>query len=135
LIHQAIEETLRFDSPVAAIPRIPLEDFDYQGCTIRRGQIIQLVISAANRDPRGFENPQQFDIERHPGAIVSFGHGLHTCLGAQLAREETRIALETLYRRMPNLTLDRSREITWYRNVGNRGPVNLPVVFEQRQKA
>jgi cytochrome P450 len=129
LMQQAIEETLRFESPVAAIPRVPLQDFDYKGNTIKKGQLVQLVISSANRDSLVFENPERFDINRRPGAVVSFGHGPHTCLGAQLAREETRIALETLYRRMPNLALDNTREITWYRNVGNRGPVNLPVVF------
>jgi cytochrome P450 len=129
LMHQAVEETLRFESPVAAIPRIPIEDFAFQGVTFKAGQIVQLVISSANRDPRAFTDPDRFDISRRPSPIVSFGHGPHTCLGAHLAREETRIALESLYRRMPTLALDRTRPITWYRNLGNRGPVNLPVVF------
>jgi hypothetical protein len=69
-----------------------------------------------------FENPDRFDINRPDAALVSFGHRPHTCLGAQLAREETRIALEMLYRRMPNLAIDQTRKTTWYRNLGNRGP-------------
>jgi cytochrome P450 len=129
LMHLAVEETLRFESPVATIPRIPIEDFEYKGSSIKKGQIVQLLIGSANRDPRVFESPERFDINRRTAALASFGHGPHTCLGAQLAREETRIALETLYRRMPRLAIDPSREVTWYRNVGNRGPVNLPVVF------
>jgi Cytochrome P450 len=68
LMHQAIEETLRFESPVAAIPRVPLQDFDYRGARIKKGEIVQLVISSANRDPRVFANPERFDIDRRPGA-------------------------------------------------------------------
>ncbi len=60
---------------------------------------------------------------------MSFCHGPHGCLGAHLAREETRIALETLFRRMPDLRLDESSEIQWYRNAGNRGPEALPLIF------
>lgn len=68
-------------------------------------------------------------ITRHEGGSVSFGHGAHDCLGVLLAMEQTQIALETLFRRLPGLRLDESGEIRWYRNAANRGPSSLPIVF------
>jgi cytochrome P450 len=129
LLPNAIEETLRVEPPVTLIPRIALEDFDYQGNTIRRGQIVQLSIASANRDAAHFADADRFDVRRAPSQILSFGYGPHGCLGGHLARVETRIALETLFARMPGLRLDETRQIEWYRNAGNRGPITLPVVF------
>ncbi len=100
-----------------------------RGNTIRRGQIVQLSIASANRDAAHFPDPERFDITRAPGRVLSFGHGPHGCLGAHLAREQTRIALDTLFRRFPDLRLDETRPIQWYRNAGNRGPMTLPVLF------
>jgi cytochrome P450 len=128
-LHGAIEETLRYETPVTMIPRIPLVDVEVRGVRIPAGAIVQLVIVAANRDPERFTDPDRFDIGRHEAHILSFGTGPHRCIGAGLAMEEARIALETLFRRMPALRLDESRPITWYRNAGNRGPINLPVTF------
>ena len=88
-----------------------------------------MSIASANRDATRFTDPDGFDITRHPGGSLSFGHGAHGCLGAPLVMEQTQIALETLFRRMPGLKLDESREIQWYRNAANRGPSSLPVVF------
>lgn len=129
LLTNAVEETLRYEPPVTLIPRIALEDFELHGNTIREGQIVQLSIASANRDEAHFSNPDAFDISRKPGRYLSFGFGPHGCLGAPLAKLESRIALETLFSRMPGLKLDESREIVWYRNAANRGPINLPVVF------
>ncbi len=129
LLRNAIEETLRYEPPVTLIPRIALEDLELQGNTIRKGQIVQLSIASANRDTAHFPDPDRFDITRKPGRHLSFGHGPHGCLGALLAMEEAQIALETLFRRMPDLGLDESREIKWYRNAANRGPESLPLVF------
>ena len=129
LLRNAIEETLRYEPPVTLIPRIALEDFELRGNTIRKGQIVQLSIASANRDATHFPNPSRFDITRKPGRSMSFGHGPHGCLGALLAMEEAQIALETLFRRLPDLSLDESREIKWYRNAANRGPESLPLVF------
>jgi cytochrome P450 len=84
---------------------------------------------AANRDPAHFPDAECFDISRLPGKHLSFGYGPHGCLGATLAREQARIALATLFRRMPGLQLDRRQPIQWYRNAGNRGPITLPLVF------
>lgn len=128
LLRNAIEETLRYEPPVSLIPRITLEDFDLHGNTIRAGQIVQLSIASANRDAAHFPDSDRFDISRKPGRYLSFGP--HGCLGAPLAKEETRMALETLFRRMPNIKLDESKEIKWYRNAANRGPAVLPLVFD-----
>jgi cytochrome P450 len=129
LLPQAIEETLRYEPPVTLIPRVALEDFDQQDGHVQQGQIMQLSIASANRDAAHFPDPDRFDITRPAGRTLSFGFGPHGCLGAHLAREEARIALETIFRRMPNLELDQSRPIEWYRNAGNRGPITLPVTF------
>jgi cytochrome P450 len=132
LLRNAIEETLRYEPPVTLIPRIALEDFELRGETIRKGQIVQLSIASANRDRAHFPDPDRFDITRTPGRILSFGYGPHGCLGAPLAMEEAQIAVETLFRRMPGLRLDDSRQIRWYRNAANRGPESLPLVFSER---
>ena len=100
-----------------------------RGSTIRPGQIVQLSIASTNRDAAYVPAPDRFDITRCPGRVLSVGHGPHGCLGAHLAREQTRVALATLFRRLPNLRLDASREIRWYRNAGNRGPEALPLHF------
>lgn len=129
LLQNAIMETLRYEPPVTLIPRIALEDIALDGNTIRRGEIVQLSIASANRDESQFPRADVFDITRAPGRIMSFGHGAHSCLGAPLALEESRMALETLFRRMPRLRLDENRPIRWYRNAANRGPESLPLVF------
>jgi cytochrome P450 len=130
LLHNVIEETLRYEPPVTLIPRIALEDFDLRGNAIQRGQLVQLSIASANRDSAHFPEAERFDISRAPGKHLSSGHGPHGCLGASLAREQASIALTTLFQRWARLRLDPSRPIQWYRNAGNRGPITLPLVFE-----
>jgi cytochrome P450 len=127
LIHNAVEEALRYEPPVTMIPRVALEDMELRGQTIRAGQIVQLNLAAANRDPAYVADPERFDITRKPSRHMSFAVGAHACLGGLLAREQTRIVLETLFRQMPGLRLDAERPIEWYRNAGNRGPITLPV--------
>jgi cytochrome P450 len=130
LLDSVIEEALRFEPPVAAIPRIPTEDIVVLGQKIPAGEIIQLSIVAANRDPSKFPDPDRFDAARDPRGVLSFGHGPHGCIGARLAREQARIALEVLFGRAGGPMLpDESRDITWYRNAGNRGPETLPVLI------
>jgi cytochrome P450 len=129
LLHNAIEETLRYEPPVTLIPRVAGEDFPWKGQLIRRGEVVQLSIASANRDAAHFPDAERFDISRAPGKHLSFGLGPHGCLGATLAREQARIALTALLRRMPGMRIDQSRPIRWYRNAGNRGPINLPLVF------
>jgi cytochrome P450 len=129
LLTNAIEETLRFESPISLIPRVAVEDLDLHGNVIRKGQLVQLSLASANRDAAHFPDGERFDITREPGRHLAFGIGPHGCFGAALAREIAHIALGTLLRRMPDLRLDESKEIRWYRNAGNRGPITLPLVF------
>jgi len=105
LFKTAIEELLRYDSPVQLTGRGVLEDMTYKGATFRRGQEVLFLFGAANFDPAAFANPHQLDIGREKNPHLSFGGGIHYCLGAPLARLEGQIALETLLRRMPDLRL------------------------------
>jgi cytochrome P450 len=130
LLDSVMEEALRYEPPVAAIPRIPTEDIVVCDQKIAAGEILQLSILAANRDPAKFPDPDRFDAGRDPHGILSFGHGPHGCIGARLARVQAKIALEVLFRRAGGpVRVDHSGEIAWYRNAGNRGPEKLPVTF------
>jgi len=100
-----VEEALRFDAPLHMFTRYALEDLDYDGIPLRKGDVIGLMLGAANRDPNRFTNPNTFDPLRTDGANVSFGAGIHFCIGAPLARLEMQIALRTLFERLPRLHL------------------------------
>jgi cytochrome P450 len=129
LLGPMIEEALRYEPPVSMIARIAEDDFACDGNAIQKGQVVQLVITSANRDEAHFANPETFDITRPPTRMLSFGAGPHACIGAHLAREEARIALGTLFQRLPNLRLDPAHPVQWKRDAGNRGPISLPVLF------
>jgi cytochrome P450 len=105
LVPTAVEEFLRYDSPVQLTYRIAREDFDFAGKPIREGQVVHLVLAAANRDPAQFPDPDRLDVARSPNAHVAFGHGHHYCLGAHLARLEALVAFQTLLQRFPTLRL------------------------------
>jgi cytochrome P450 len=99
-----IEETMRWDSPVAHFPmRFALDDVELGGVVIKRGDGILASFAAAGRDPRHYEDAERFDVTRSPNRHLSFGHGLHFCLGAPLARLEAEVALRELYGRFPGL--------------------------------
>ncbi|MCB9762429.1 MAG: cytochrome P450 [Alphaproteobacteria bacterium] len=102
----AIEEVLRYNGPVQTTkPMYPTEDVTFSGVTIPRGATMMPLLGSANHDPAAFEQPEVFDITREKTKHLSFGHGIHYCLGAPLARLETRIALQALLARSPNLRL------------------------------
>lgn len=130
LVPAAVEETLRFEPPVTLIPRVALEDVEIGGQAIKAGQVVQLSLAAANRDPAHFPDPDRFDIGRTGGHHLSFGAGVHACFGAALAKEIATVALETLIARAPGLRLDPAGTIEWYRNAANRGPSRLPVAWD-----
>ncbi|HXZ78956.1 MAG TPA: cytochrome P450 [Terriglobales bacterium] len=130
LLHNLIEETLRYETPITMIPRVALLDFDFRGQSIRVGQIVQLSIASANRDSAHFPDGECFNILRPAAKNLSFGEGPHGCLGALLAKEEAQIAIASILSRLKNLKIDDRVPIRWYRNAGNRGPVNLPVIFD-----
>jgi cytochrome P450 len=103
LIAPAVEETLRFDSSIQKQSRIAGEDLEIQGQQIKKGDYIHFMIGAANRDPLRFSSPDSFDITRKDAGNVSFGHGIHFCIGAPLARLEARIAIRQLIERIPRI--------------------------------
>jgi cytochrome P450 len=107
LIETAVEELLRFDSPVQSNARVALRDLEIAGRTIRAGQTVVALLGAANRDPVEFPHPDVLDITRRPNRHVAFGRGIHACLGALLARLEARVALPAILDRFPNLHLSR----------------------------
>jgi pimeloyl-[acyl-carrier protein] synthase len=122
----AVEELLRYDSPVQMTTRIAQEAFEYAGHTIRRGQEVAFLLGAANRDPARFANPDQLDLSRGDSRHLSFGGGIHYCLGAPLARLEGEVAFSTLARRLPALHLAADK-VTYRDNFLLRGLTALPV--------
>ena len=105
LVRTAVEEMLRYDSPLQLFKRWVLQDMDYKGVQFRAGQQIALFFGSANRDPRKFANPDLMDITRLENAHISFGAGIHFCLGAPLARLELNVALKALLQGAPRLEL------------------------------
>ena len=105
LIESAVEELLRWDSPVQLTSRVALEDFDLAGRRIRRSELLLTLLGAANRDPEQFPDPDRLDLARSPNQHLSFGRGIHFCLGAPLARLEGQIAIRELVTRHPRLRL------------------------------
>lgn len=100
-----VEELLRFDAPLHLFVRYALEDVEFAGVTLKQGERVGLLLGAANRDPRAFTNPGGIDVKRTPNPHVTFGAGIHFCVGAPLARLELRVALPILFERLPGLRL------------------------------
>ena len=136
LIKPAIEELLRYDAPVQmGTERYAREDVTIGGVTIRRGEIVFAVLGSANRDERQFADPDTLDIDREPNRHLSFGQGVHFCLGASLARLEAQIAISTLLRRAHGLRLAVPRAALRHRPaLILRGLQSLPVKFSGRRE-
>jgi len=128
LIAVAVEELLRYDSPVQGTARVAHEPLTLDGRSIAAGQSVFLFLGAANRDPAVFPDPDRLDVTRPENRHLTFGHGAHFCLGAPLARLEGQIALGTLLRRMPELRLT-ADTAAWRDQFVLRGLQSLPVVF------
>ena len=128
LIESAVEEMLRFDGPVQATARVASEQVEVGGRTVEPGQIVFAILGAANRDPAVFAEPDTLDITREDNPHLAFGHGIHFCLGAPLARIEAQIAFRALLDRKPNprLAID---EPEWNGNLILRGLKSLPLAF------
>ena len=135
LLPGAIEEGLRFRSPLQWLMRAPRRDVELNGQTIPAGKLVLAVVGSANRDGKHFPDPDRFDIRREPNSHLAFGHGIHFCLGAALARLETRIAISDLLGRFRSL--ERAERTPWgprqARNV--LGPASLPIRFELSAQA
>jgi cytochrome P450 len=125
-IADAVEECLRYDSPVQFQGRVATDDVDYAGAAIRGGQLVLAVLGAANRDPDHFQDPDRFDAFRHPNFHLAFGHGRHHCVGAELARLEARIAFTILFTELEALEL-LSTELRHRENFNMRCYQSLPI--------
>jgi cytochrome P450 len=122
----AVEEILRYRAPSQYQGRFSLADRDFGGVTIPAGKPVLIVTGAANHDPRAYEHPDRFDIERQGPLGIGFGHGIHYCIGAHLARLESRVAFDEFYRRWPALTIDHDR-VEWVQMSNVAGPARVPV--------
>ena len=105
LTPNAVEEMLRYEPPVQMMARFAKQDMDFHGAAIKKNQLVLLVIAAANRDATENDHPDTFDIHRAHPSHVSFGYGIHLCLGLALARLEAQVAIDALLAKFPNLTL------------------------------
>jgi cytochrome P450 len=126
LIPAAIEEMLRYESPIQHTGRMTAEDVELGGQSIHKRQAVIAVLGAANRDPARFPDPDVFDIHREDNRHVAFGWASHFCFGAPLARIEAQIAFETLFHRMPRMRLA-SEQVSWQENLCYRGLTTLPI--------
>ena len=112
---KAIEEMLRYDPPVQMTVRMPTAATSVGGTEIPAESLVFVLLAAANRDPAHFPNPQTFDVSRDPNEHVSFGEGIHFCLGAPLARLEGAIAIESMLDKFPRLQLSDPQAKQQYR--------------------
>ena len=128
-ISDLVQETLRYEPPGQYFVRWAHEDMDLLGQRISAGQRILLMVAAANRDPRVFENPHQFDMDRAPNHHLSFGHGIHHCVGALLAPRIAQTAIEKLLARVPQLYPCAGSPPQWKTTFMFRGLHSLPVCY------
>jgi cytochrome P450 len=127
LLPSAVEEFLRFESPIPLASRLAGEDMDLGGCSIRRGDAVWFCLAAANRDPAVFAAPDHLRIDRTPNRQLAFGWGAHFCLGAPLARTEARLALDALLDRLANSRLEQPAP-AWHPRMGLRALRELWIV-------
>ena len=126
LMGGAVEEFLRYDGPVGSVVRVAAADFEIRGTKIGKGERVFAALNAANRDRRQFGDPHRLDVGRTPNPHLTFGHGIHFCLGAPLARMEGRIAIGALCQRFPNMSLA-ADDLEWHDSLVLRGVKSLPV--------
>lgn len=128
LIESAVEEFLRYDCPVQFMARVARQTTEIGGKKIYKGQSVMLMLGAANRDPLQFPDPERLDICRQENRHLAFGHNIHFCIGAALARLEAQIAIATVLRRMPQLHLTPG-PLQWRENLSFHGLKTLSVLF------
>jgi cytochrome P450 len=129
LLPTAIEELLRYESPIQHTGRLAPADLELGGKRIRKRQAVIAVIGAANHDPERFPDPDRLDLTRPDNRHLAFGWAAHYCFGAPLARVEGQIAFSTILRRLLNLALE-PVPLAWRQNMGFRGLEALPVTFD-----
>jgi cytochrome P450 len=128
---KSIEEGLRTEGAIKVLQRWVVQDTSLRGQKISAGERVFLVIGAANRDPEKFADPDRYDITRMPNPHIAFGKGVHTCIGAMLARIELRVAVARLFERLPNLRLaDDAFTPEWNPSVASRSMKELPLRYD-----
>ncbi|MBM3362435.1 MAG: cytochrome P450 [Betaproteobacteria bacterium] len=129
LIDSAVEEFLRYDGPSNSIARVVAVDHELHGKSLKAGERVFAMINAANRDPRRFDRPHDLEIQRSPNRHLTFGQGLHFCLGAPLARLEAKVCINALLGRFASMELGPG-DVNWLDALVMRGPSNLPLVLK-----
>jgi len=135
LLPSAIEEVLRYRAPVQWMPRATRRDVEMHGQVIPAGKLVLPMIGSANRDPKQFRDAGRFDITREPNQHVAFGHGIHSCLGAPLARLEARIALADFLERVKGFALASDEPWEPRKALNVHGPSRLPIRFTPGRRA
>jgi cytochrome P450 len=130
LVPAAIEEALRWETPLLTVARTATQDVWLGGVLIPAGAFVAVSLGAANRDPGRYVSPADFDIFREDGAHLSFGDGAHKCLGMHLARLEMRLLLNAVLDRLPGVRLDPLAADVHIHGLIFRSPPNLPVLFD-----
>ena len=128
---KSVEEGLRTEGAIKVLQRWVVADTSVRGQPIKAGSRVFLVLGAANRDPAKFERPDVYDITRAPNPHIAFGKGVHTCIGAMLARIEMRTAVGRLFERLPTLRLaDEAFTPEWNPSVASRSMRELPLRYD-----
>lgn len=127
ILPSAIEELLRWETPVPGVARIALQDVEVGGCPISKGERISPLLGAANTDPAEFDHPEVVDFTRSPNRYRAFGGGPHRCLGSHLARLELRVALREFHRRIPDYEIPEGVELKYTSAL--RSVESLPLMF------
>ncbi|MEM8754448.1 MAG: cytochrome P450 [Pseudomonadota bacterium] len=130
LTDSALEEVMRFDGPTSSLVRAVARDHEFGGKRMREGDRVFVMVTAANRDPSIFEDPDRFDVARAPNRHLTFGQGVHVCIGARLAREEGRIAVRRFFDRFPKVALAPEAAPEWRDAMVPRGLTSLPLDLE-----
>jgi len=129
LAAQTVEEALRFNSPVQRVRRVAKEDIEIAGVRIKKGDSVMGFIGSANRDETAFVNANSFDISREKSNHLSFGGGIHLCIGSALSRLESTIVLRKLVSSFPNLTLAPNFQEEYFQNMTFRGVRSLKLIL------
>lgn len=127
LIPAAVEELLRWESPVSGVARVAAEDTEINGCPVHKGENLFVLVGAANTDPDGIEQASTVDFGRDTNRHFAFGSGIHRCLGSHLARLELRVALREWHRRIPEYHIPPGTELVWTPML--RAVMELPLIF------
>jgi cytochrome P450 family 142 subfamily A polypeptide 1 len=128
----AVEEFIRWSSPVLNMKRTATRDVELGGKTIRQDERVMVMYPSANRDEHVFVDPEDFDVKRDPNPHIAFGIGAHFCVGANLARLQIRIIFEELLARLPDIHVEPGFEVSYAPSVFVSGFLELPVRFEKR---